>query len=249
MSCSEPGERQTALGCCNFSTPLLLRGGKEAAVQAFSTLRFPIQGTLVRCSRCLKCGAQLDSQHEPFAILSLALPPPLPTPVPGVVRIPPGTSLASLLRSLTAYEMVEGYRCSRCATRRAQDREQGSRVARWARFGLLPKVLFIHLQSSAWAAGHAVKSVGRVSFPLTLSPADLGPQWGQETSFPDHPPYVLRAVLCHSGLAQHTGHYTVLRRLGEQEAAWVAASDQDVRPCPLDKVLESQAVLLTYEAR
>jgi ubiquitin C-terminal hydrolase len=227
----------------------------------------PAQGTVMSQMACRSCGAVSELRGQPLRVLSL----PLLTEQGQLLR-----SLPAALRAWVAHEVVEGVQCrsAQCGgAKRSMLRRQS--LGRVPRAALVVHLSRRHFDARS---GRGVKLAHHVAFPerLDLAPytftrCPLAPAAAAPRPRGERPAWELRAVLQHQGGAEG-GHFIAWRRLADQAsvddtttdgplstvaaaaattnaAAWVCASDADVRYVTAQQALASQAYLLFYARR
>eukprot|EP00051_Salpingoeca_urceolata_P002327 m.49174 g.49174 ORF g.49174 m.49174 type:complete len:706 (-) comp12055_c0_seq2:41-2158(-) len=170
-----------------------------------------------------------------------------------------------------------GHPADRCTCLAEQPESVLRTVQRSTRIAKAPRVLSIQIANVGFGPTGMTKRHAPVRFPerLVLPPQALSsppasprtmhrpsadcklPTIAPPTISPPaqvHTPpvYKLQAVVAHHGTADN-GHYLTYRRLPPREgftssARWVLASDECVRPVPLEKVLSANPTLLFYHA-
>lgn len=169
--------------------------------------------------KCLKCWNTSDT-YDPLLDIS--------------VETKNCPTLSKALKKITKPDMLDGdnkYSCPKCKTLTVAQKK----------FTLhsLPTVLTIQLKRFNYNNYYGTKISKHVSYPEYI---DLRP-FMSETEGPEEW-YHLYAVLVHSGVSCHSGHYYCF--VVASNGAWYCMNDTHVTQVRLDTVLSQEAYLLFY---
>ncbi|NXQ27561.1 UBP42 hydrolase, partial [Alaudala cheleensis] len=219
----QPGREEDAhdFFCCtvNAMQKACLSASNDLDLSSQSTtIVYQIFGGFLR-SRviCYSCKAISDS-YEAFLDVPL--------------DIKAASSLAAALEDFVTPEHLDGENCFKCGKCKKN-------VAASKRFTVhcAPKVLTVCLKRFDCFTGGKISKV--VEYPEYL---DLRPYMSQADGEPV--PYSLYAVLVHSGVSCHGGHYFCYTKASN--GLWYQMDDESVELRGIDTALRQQAYLLFY---
>ncbi|XP_068068824.1 ubiquitin carboxyl-terminal hydrolase 17-like protein 6 [Anomalospiza imberbis] len=219
----QPGREEDAHDflCCtvNAMQRACLSASNDLDLSSQSTtVVYQIFGGFLRSRvTCFSCEAISDS-YEAFLDVPL--------------DIKAASSLTAALEDFVTPEHLDGDNCFKC-------NKCKKNVAASKRFTVhcAPKILTVCLKRFDCLTGGKISKV--VEYPEYL---DLRPYMSQADAEPLH--YSLYAVLVHSGVSCHEGHYFCYTKASN--GLWYQMDDESVELCCIDTALRQQAYLLFY---